>query len=240
MRPVLFRLAGRNVYAYATFLYLGLVVGVYAGAAVASASGLDANRFVLATLVLMGPALAGARVWFVLGNRDKFRGDARRMLARWKGGAAMYGGFVLALPLSVPLLRALDLPFGRYWDAASVTLMAGMALTRVGCLLNGCCAGRPTRSRFGLLLRAHDGVRTRRIPTQILESAAALVLLALVVALRPHEPFGGAVFLVTIAGYSALRVAFEPLRERGREGNQVTSLFFIAAALAALVAVWLR
>lgn len=239
MRPVLLRIGGRNVYAYATFLYLGLVAGVYGGAAAASAAGLDPGDFTLATLILVGPALAGARVWFVLGNWDVFRGDWKRMRARWQGGAAMYGGFLIGVPLSIPLLRALDLPFGAYWDAASVTLMAGMALTRVGCLLNGCCAGHPTESRFGLVLPAQGSVRCRRIPTQILEGAAALLLLALVVALRPHEPFAGAVFLLTIAGYSALRVAFEPLRERGREGNRITSLAFIAAALAALVAVWL-
>ncbi|MDX6512144.1 MAG: phosphatidylglycerol---prolipoprotein diacylglyceryl transferase [Gaiellaceae bacterium] len=239
MRPVLLRVGGRNVYAYATFLYLGLVAGVYGGAAAAASAGLDPADFTLATLVLIGPALAGARVWFVLGNRDAFRGDWKRVAARWQGGAAMYGGFLIGVPLSIPLLRALDLPFGAYWDAASVTLMAGMALTRVGCLLNGCCAGRATERWFGLVLPAHGSVRCRRAPTQILEGASALLLLALIVALRPHEPFAGAVFLLTIAGYGASRVALEPLRERGREGNRVTSLAFVAVALAALVAAWL-
>ena len=51
MRPVLFRWHGLTFWASPTFLYLGLVSGVFAGNAAAHAIGLDAFRVYVATLV---------------------------------------------------------------------------------------------------------------------------------------------------------------------------------------------
>jgi Prolipoprotein diacylglyceryl transferase/Concanavalin A-like lectin/glucanases superfamily len=80
-----------------------------------------------------------------------------RIWRRSEGGMAMYGGLIVTVPLSFPLLRAMQLPFGEFWDAATVTILLGMVFTRIGCLLNGCCAGRPTSAWLGLNLPDHRG-----------------------------------------------------------------------------------
>jgi prolipoprotein diacylglyceryltransferase len=156
---------------------------------------------------------------------------------------AMYGGLILAVPLSVPVLRAMDLPFAVFWDAATFTMLLGMAFTRIGCLLNGCCGGRPTSAWFALDLPGQHGIWQRRYPTQLMEMAFALTLFAAALALRSRAPFSGAIFCSTVVAYGAGRFFLENLREdetggRDRTAMQMTSIVLLIAALTGLVLVW--
>src|ERR1700716_1949131 len=117
----------QNNYSYPTVLYAGLLVGVFVGAHVAQASGMSADRFAIAVVILLIPALAGSRLYFVLTRWDIYRRDPARIWRRSEGGMSMYGGFILAVPLSIPLLRSLSLPFAGFWDAAVLTILLGMA-----------------------------------------------------------------------------------------------------------------
>ncbi len=122
-------------------LYFGLVAGVVAGNAAAHAARIDAFRAFVATLVLIVPALIGARLFYATTHWRLYRQSPRRIWNRRDGGATMYGGLPIALLLSVPLLAALRLPFGAFWDVAAFTILVGMIFVRIGCLMNGCCAG---------------------------------------------------------------------------------------------------
>lgn len=213
MRPLLFSWRRLELYSYPAFLYLGLVAGFYAGYGAAGRLGLDADRAAAATLILLAPALAGARAWFVVSHRSLYRREPRRIWRRSEGGAALAGGLVLAVATSPLVLAALGLPFARFWDAATFTMLVGMAFTRVGCLLNGCCAGRPSDARLALRLPDHRGRWARRRPVQLLELATALALLGAAIVLADHEPFAGAIFAFALAGYGCARLVLNPLRE---------------------------
>jgi len=141
---MLFQYRGFAVWSYPAMLYLGLVAGVVAGNAAAHAAGVNAFRVFLATLILMVPALIGARLLYVAANWIHYRKKPPQIWDRNKGGMAMFGGLLLALPLSVPLLRVLRLSLGAFWDVATFTILVGMIITRGGCLMNGCCASCAT------------------------------------------------------------------------------------------------
>ena len=143
----------------------------------------------------------------------------------------MYGGLLLAVPLSVPLLALLRLPFGAFWDVATFTILVGMAFTRVGCLLNGCCAGRPSNGWLALLLPDHRGVWKRRLPTQLLEAALAIVLLAAAVTVWNRMPFAGALFLCAVGAYGAGRLVLESAREPERGAARFGLQHALSAAL---------
>ncbi|HYB44830.1 MAG TPA: prolipoprotein diacylglyceryl transferase family protein, partial [Candidatus Methylomirabilis sp.] len=179
MRPVLFRWRGLTIWSYPAMIYLGLVGAVVVGNAVAHADGLEAFRVYVAMLVLSGPALLGAKLLYIATHWELYRPDPSQIWNRDQGGAAQYGGILVALPLSVPLLAALGLPFGAFWDVAIFGLLVLMIFGRVGCVLNGCCAGRPSRSWLAVTSRDRSGAWARRLPTPYLEGALALLLLAL-------------------------------------------------------------
>lgn len=242
MRPVLFRWRGVAFGAYPTFLYFGLNAGVLAGHAAAHASGLDPFRVFAATVLLLLPALFGARLLHVACNWSAYRASPQRIFRRSEGGAAQYGGLLLGVPLSVPLLALLDLSFGAFWDVGAITILAGMILTRVGCLLNGCCAGRPSDAWFSARLPDANGVWTRRIPTQCLEALWAAALLAAAAILWRVMPFEGALFAFVLGGYCSGRLVLESLRElppgRPFTAQHAISLGMAAASLVILTVGW--
>lgn len=241
MRRILFRTHGMTIYSYPAMLYLGVNVGLAAENVAAHAAHLDAWRVLIATLLLLIPALIGARLLHVAMHWSFYRRAPERIWRRGESGAALYGGVPFMLLAAVPVLAALEIPFGSFWDVATFTILVGMIFTRIGCLMNGCCGGRPTTGPLALYLPDYTGNWQRRIPTQLLEAGWAVVLLIGVLALWNVSPFPGAIFLGVLAGYGMGRLVFEWTRqEQDRVGrltiHQVISLILIVIPLVLLIA----
>jgi phosphatidylglycerol:prolipoprotein diacylglycerol transferase len=241
MRPVLFHWRAFTVPSYPAMLYFGLVAGVLAGNAAAHAAGLNAWRAYIATLLLIVPALIGSRLLHVAYYWRSYRHNLRRIWNRNEGGCAMYGGFILALVVSIPLLHAFRLSFWAFWDVAEFTILVGMIFARIGCLLNGCCAGRPSTVLGSLCLPNCAGIWKRRIPTQLLEAGWAGVLLVTAMISWPRMPFPGALFLLVTAGYGAGRLMLESAREEAAGRFTIyhaISVVLIVLAATALALNW--
>ena len=140
-------------------LYVGLVFGVIAGNIAAHAAGLNTLRVYIGTMLLIIPALIGARLLFVASEWKFYLRNPRRIWNRAEGGFMMYGAVPVMLLCSVPLLRALHIGIGAFWDVSTFTILVGMIFTRVGCLLNGCCCGRgrAAGSEYACPIRAVSG-----------------------------------------------------------------------------------
>lgn len=239
MRPIMFRWRGLTIHSYPAMQYVGLIAGVLASNLAAHAAGLDAFRVYIATCILLFPALAGARLMHIGLHWSFYRQHPAQIWNLNEGGAAQYGGFLLTVPLSIPLLRALSVPFASFWDVSMFTILVGMIFTRVGCFLNGCCAGCATESRLGMYLPDHRGQWERRVPTQLLEAVWALMLLGASAAIWRHLPFAGALFLFVSAGYACGRLVLESTRVAKKDGQSFTvhhavSLLIIVLSVAAL------
>jgi prolipoprotein diacylglyceryltransferase len=238
MRPVAFRWRGRAVPSYPAMLYLGIVFGLAAGNAAAHATALDAARVYVASLILLIPALLGARIASVAANWDTYRRAPSLIWRRSDGGQVMYGGLV-AVPVSVPLLAVLHLPFLAFWDVGAFTMLTGMVFTRIGCLMTGCCSGRATHGRFGIVLADHRGIAIRRVPIQLLEAALGALILAGAAVLAASKPPAGSVFAGSLAAYGLGRVFLQPLRERQSRVRGVPALRATSAVLIAVTLAWM-
>jgi phosphatidylglycerol:prolipoprotein diacylglycerol transferase len=184
-------------------LYLGLVAGVLVGNLAAHAARVDALRVFAATLILIPPAIAGARLLYVAEHWERYRSSPGRIWNRQEGGMAMYGGMPVMLLLSVPVLAVLGMGFGAFWDVASLTILTGMVFTKTGCWLNGCCARGGTREDRGAWAR---------IPAQLLEAGWAAVVLTIACALLGRLSFPGELFLAVTAIHGAGRLTLESMR----------------------------
>jgi phosphatidylglycerol---prolipoprotein diacylglyceryl transferase len=242
MRKILISWRGWNLHSYPTMLYVGMVCGIFVAAWVAGRSGLAPDRFVLATMFLSPLTLIGARLFFVASHWDVYRNNRARIWRRSEGGMAMYGGLLAAVPLSIPLLRVMELPFAKFWDASTFAILVGMIFTRFGCFLNGCCSGRPSTSWLALNLPDYRGIRRRRLPTQLLEAAWAAILLSAAFALRGHEPFDGAIFCSAVLAYAIGRTFLQTLRDDAvvRDSGiiQLTSVMLALAGLIGMGVAW--
>lgn len=213
MRRVLFKWHKIEIHSYPFMLYVGIVLGLMAGTYAATLRGLNPQRAYLALLLLVIPALVGSKILFILSHLRLYRAQPSRMWRRADGGASLYGGLILAFLLSLPLLKIMGLSVGGFWDCAAVTILVGMVPTKVGCMLNGCCAGRETQGRIALNLPNIDGTWCRRIPSQLLESGLAAILLLTTIAIWNRLPFEGAFFLFSLCIYALGRMVLEATRE---------------------------
>jgi phosphatidylglycerol:prolipoprotein diacylglycerol transferase len=242
MRPVLFRWRRLTVWSYPAMLYFGMIAGLVVGNLLAHRAGVNAFRVYVATLILLVPALIGARMFFVFSHWSHYRANPGQIWKHNQGGAAMYGGLLVVLPASIPILAALKIPAGAYWDIAIFTMLITMIVGRIGCVMNGCCAGRPSQSWIAINLPDHSGTWTRRLPTQFLEAAWGIFLLMVALAVKNSMPFPGALFLLILAGYAAGRLWLEFTREQARirrfTANHGISVCLIMVSVAALAVGW--
>jgi prolipoprotein diacylglyceryltransferase len=220
-------------------LFIGIVSGIVAGTQLAAMRGLPAERVYVGLVTLVAPAVVGSRLLFVACHWHIYRTDLARIFRRSDSGAALFGGFALALLVSVPLVAALRLPFAAFWDMGAVVLLVGMVFTKVGCHLNGCCAGRPTTGAFSMRLHNARGVVARRVPAQLLESVLAAVLLLIAVPLSSRLGFDGALVLTASLGYGIGRFALEGVREAPMRAGAVRVSRAVAVSLAVTAALLL-
>jgi prolipoprotein diacylglyceryltransferase len=243
LHPILLQWRGVTVYSYQAMIYFGLTSCLMLLDVMSRAVGLDPFRCIAAAIVLASVGLIGARLWFVAAHWDYYR---RRPASIWKrdeGGAAIVGGLVISIVVSPLILIPLKLPLGPFWDAAIVGMLVWSMFGRVGCLLHGCCSGRPSGGLLALPLPNHRGERQRRMPTQLLEFLLCGCILAAAAALWAYRPFPGALFLMCLAIYGLGRAALLPLREDYHRASGSALYQGVAAAgalvaLGALTALW--
>jgi phosphatidylglycerol:prolipoprotein diacylglycerol transferase len=234
VRPVLVSVAGRPIPAFQALQYLGILAGLTLGAEVARRLGEDPNSFLLAGFVLFIPAVIGAHLGPALIRR---RANRRSWILPREGSAIFFAlpGLLLTAPLVVWIA---GVSVGAFLDAAAVAVVTGTIFGRIGCLLHGCCAGRPTTGRFGIRLTDVHGVTTRRVPTQLLDLCwAALLLGALVVAAGQLPP--SLCFFSAIILYGTGRFLTDITRQQrppsgGLSEAQLASLGLIAGGGCAL------
>lgn len=175
----------------------------------------------------------------------------------WAGGLTFYGGLLLALPLGYRLLVREHFPVRRALDMGGLVIPVGLAFGRMGCVLGGCCFGRPLAGALGLsfppgspasLLQAatgllpHAHVRSLPVhPTQLYEAYGSLALaFYLYFRLHGRKRYDGQVFLAFLGGYAALRFALEFARADDRGGLWALSTSQWIGLLLAPVAVALH
>ncbi|MBA3305627.1 MAG: prolipoprotein diacylglyceryl transferase, partial [Thermoleophilaceae bacterium] len=126
---------------------LGLALGTVIASRYAKRSGLDSDALFSAGLWLVAAGLAGARLVYLAEN------DAADLLqpGEWLGarGFSFYGGMIFGTLAAGVVLWRRGLG-ARYLDAMAYGFPLGMALGRVGDLINGEHYGAPTDAPWGI------------------------------------------------------------------------------------------
>ena len=163
------------------------------------------------SIIAAASGLLGAKLWYAFLHPGPWR---RALLGGW----AVDGFFVVAFGVALVGLVASGQPIGVFLDAATPGLFLAVAIGRVGCFLAGCCAGRPTCTRWGIW-SSDRRVGARRLPTQLLESGAGLVIgvAAAALVLGHVVRVEGAVFVAACAAYMLVRQVLLRLRAERRE-----------------------
>ncbi len=239
-----FRLSWHGV-----FSVLGIIAGVWLALRLTRARIPDDKATSVATWGVVG-GIVGARLFHVVDQWELYASDPLQILAIWNGGIAIVGavvggvvvGFVRGLMLSVPV------GFGA--DAAAPALPLGMAIGRIGDLVNGehwaqACRDLPWCVRYTNPNTL--GQREYVHPVTTYEMLWDLAIVGLILWLRPRfvgRPGEGRLLWLFLSLYGVGRFFLSFLRFSRPEGDaivfaglsqaQLVSLAFVLTGAAAI------
>ena len=179
MWPIILKIGPITIYSYGFMLAVGFLTAVWlAGRNVSQRPDFDKEKIIDLVLILLVSGIIGARLTYVLLNIDEYIRSPLEIIKIYHGGLVFYGGLITAVLTGWILVRQWEWDFLKTGDILMPYAALGHAFGRIGCLLNGCCYGRPTESFVGICL---PGEINSLHPTQIYSS---LSLLAIFVILR--------------------------------------------------------
>ncbi len=213
-------------YAYASLVFLGVLVGLTVEALLLNSHHYAVLEPLLISAGAVAAGIVGGKVWYIAVQRGR----------KFDGWCVQ--GFITgtAIVVAAAALAGPGVPAGVYLGVTACALLLGMAIGRPGCFWAGCCVGRATSSRWGIWASDRK-VGCRREPAQLLEALTSLVIggAVLAVVLLDGLPRSGPVAVAGLAAYTLVRQFILSLRaeppERWRYGRQLT----IAAAAVALI-----
>ena len=146
MHPELFQIPFLNltVWTYGVMMVVGFLAAVSLIRYLSRNITPDPQYITNAALYSLMAGVAGARIFYVLLNIDKFRDNFLSVFAIWQGGLVLLGGVISAITVIIIYLRYHKLPARRYLDILAIALMLALAFGRIGCFMKGCCFGKPT------------------------------------------------------------------------------------------------
>lgn len=190
----------------------------------------------------------GSRLFFILVEWRAFFGGEIPLKQFLLAGRVVLGGVVVAVLFSVWLFRRHRLPALAVFDASLAGVPLGMGIGRLGCLMAGCCYGKPTDSIVGITFVdpiAHrlsgTPLGVPLYPTQIFQAADGFLLCAVLVWVFHRRRWDGQVMALFFVLSGLSRIGWEFLRDdrRGSWYGLATSQWIGIGMVVAGIALWL-
>jgi phosphatidylglycerol:prolipoprotein diacylglycerol transferase len=150
LEPNLFRIGPFLITWHGVFAVLGILAAARLGLWLLGKEGIDVSRGAdgVAWMVVLG--LVGARLLYVWENYKLFSGNLLRIFAITEGGISQWGGLFGAMVGVYVWSRRAAISFWEIMDAAGPATMIGLAIGRIGDVINGEHHGTPTNLPWGV------------------------------------------------------------------------------------------
>jgi phosphatidylglycerol---prolipoprotein diacylglyceryl transferase len=182
--------------------------------------------------------------------------DCLAVIKVWRGGLAYYGGFLFASAFGLYYARKHQLGMWKMADLTAPWIAMGLALTRIGCFLNGCCFGKVSSLPWAVRFPANRALEEAQVraglitagsptlpvhPTQLyLAALNLLTFFLLYLVLRARKRFHGELFAWLLILKGVFRSLVEVWRddERGVLFGWLSTSQILSVPLIAL-GIWL-
>jgi phosphatidylglycerol:prolipoprotein diacylglycerol transferase len=150
--PVLCEPQGLPIRGYGVMIMLGVIAGTSLAAWQGKRLGLDPDIIVSMVFWMLVPGIIGARAFYVIEYWPEYAraytdpgGGFGSLLGGIvnisKGGLVVYGSFFGGVAGLLVFVRRHRLPLLAMGDLLAPGMVLGLAIGRIGCLMNGCCFG---------------------------------------------------------------------------------------------------
>lgn len=241
MYPILITYGTLEISSYPVFLTLGLLLGLLVGIRQAKSAGIRTHQILAfgATVVpvalllglLNGVLFDQGFIWSLFHRHKFFIHD---------GGLVSFGIILGALLTGWGFARLFKNPIRQTLDWISLVLPLMLGVTRIGCLLNGCCYGREIDGFWGMYLPGRYGKWDYIYPTQIFLMILDFSLFAWLWKRKDRCPTEGSQTLLFLVVFSTGRILIDGLRDLppvlgSLNMHQSASLAILLATVTALL-----
>lgn len=232
------------------FTAIGILAGVQLSLRMARVVGYDPDRAYTLALVGIPSGIIGARAMFVAEHWDYYGSNVGEIFKINEGGITVWGAVLGGVVGAVLFALWKKYPVGRGLDIAAFGAILGMAVGRLGDLVNGEHLARATDLPWGVIYTnpdspafAHSLEVGAHHPATTYEMLGDLVILGLLfyALLRVFRDRPGLTFFVFLVGYSVMRFFVTYLRVDSEEvlggllrTPQLVSLLVVIAAVPAI------
>jgi prolipoprotein diacylglyceryltransferase len=148
MYPTILKMGPVTIHSYGLMIAIGFGFGLVLMYQLAKREGLPAGKLMDLAFWVALAGIIGSRLIYILIRWNEYitplftEGDFK-VFKIWEGGLTFYGGLIGGLLVGLLLVRRWRLPGLQILDIAGPALALGQAFGRIGCLLAGCCWGKP-------------------------------------------------------------------------------------------------
>ncbi len=252
LNPNLFRIGPFLITWHGVFAVLGILMAARLGLWLLEKDGVDTSHSAdgVAWMVVLG--LVGARLLYVWENFRLFSGgQLLRIFALTEGGISQWGGLFGAMAGAYVWARRGKFSYWKLIDASGAATMIGLAIGRIGDVINGEHHGTPTNAPWGVeyvnpATLGEPGVVVH--PEVAYEMVLTLALLGILLPfhqrLKARLP-DGVLGLIYLGVYAAGRffLSFyrtDPAVFAGLRQAQLASLLMVAIAVVAIPVLYRR
>ncbi len=242
MHPVLFEIGSFTIYTYGFCIAIGALLGfTYMAWQGKKQFGLSFDQSNTLFLIIVISAIVGGKLFLIFEN-STFISHPSKLLSG--SGFVFYGSLLTCIPAMLWFFRKHKIPLWSMLDVMGIVTCILHTCGRIGCLMAGCCYGKPTDSIFGITFTSPvcqaDPLNTPLHPTQLYEAGFIFFILIVLLVLKNRKQFEGQLFLIYLILYALGRAIIEVFRgdlERGflvdnyLSNSQFISLLMIAGAL---------
>lgn len=228
MFPQLFHIGSFAVPTYGILVATGVLVGLWISVRNSARQGVKPENAWDFGIAVVLAGILGSKILYILLDWKTYAENPKEIfsLGTLQAGGVFSGGLIGAFVVAWWFLRKYKMPALATCDAFAPGLAMGHAIGRLGCFSAGCCYGKPTAHFWGItftnpVANANAGtpLNIPLEPTQLIESAAELIIFGILTWMFARKKFDGQIFGAYMFLYGIARFLIEFLRgDPGRGG----------------------
>lgn len=223
MQPILFHIGNVGIPSFFFMIMVGTLVATEYARRVARRENLSEIVILDMSIIAIVASVIGARLFHVAfedtavitGDAHYYLNDPIRILYFWQGGFVSLGAFIGTIVSWVAYLLIRKHSLIRYFDVMALATPVIIFFVRVGCLLAGCCYGKPTTCFIHLVFRHPGSTAYEFYPnmpihaTQVYGMLDAVFMFFLLGFIYLKRTFYGQVLACFLMSYGLLRFFIE-------------------------------
>ncbi|MEE9610610.1 MAG: prolipoprotein diacylglyceryl transferase, partial [Desulfatiglandales bacterium] len=151
MFPDLFSIGPLTIHSYGLLVAIGFTVGILVTVKIGKAQGIKSQQVMDMGLIMILWAIIGSRLAYVLMNFSFYRNNPLNVFKVWEGGLVFSGGLLAVAVAMGWYLKRRHLSFWTIGDLWAPGIAIGQGIGRLGCFMAGCCYGKPTILKWGVV-----------------------------------------------------------------------------------------